>query len=372
MSMLNQRQPSFSVAGRILDDAGFAAFATAHEKILRGAGGSRAILRFVEARGVDGRRRILNDADFTGADLQGVLFGGCHLERAALHCADLRGADLRSANLRRADLRGSVLAGAMLNGAVLDQADMRAAYIAMTAPDGTLRILPRREGRVGLNDDDIGADFSNCAMRGVRLCAANLKGANFSGAVLDAADFTGARLTDAVFTDAVLTGLVGAEPNLSEEQRSACVRDPDAEARERATILLWALQRADEWVNSNGERSEPAVLDDADLRPLSGAFRGRALPALSAKRVRAIGLDFSGGQFQGAMFDGADLRGAIFEGADLRGASFRKAKLSHARFSRADLTPLVGANGKLHHPSFDGASLERTDFFRTAFENVAL
>ncbi len=69
------------------------------------------------------------------------------------------------------------------------------------------------------------------------------------------------------------------------------------------------------------------------------------------------------------MFDSADLRGAVFEGADLRGASFRGAKLSHARFSRADLSPLIGAAGKLHHPVFDGAFLERVDFSRTVLEN---
>jgi len=370
--MLNPKQPSLAVAGRTLDDVGFAAFVAAHEKFLRGAGGARAILRFVDAPGMDGRRRILNDADFTGASLRGAYFAGCHLERASLHCADLAGADLRSANLKRADLRGAVLAGAALNGAVLDQADMRAAYIAVPDVSGRMQILPRREGRTSamVGDSDIGADFTNCAMRGVRLCAANLKGANFSGAVLDAADFTGAKVTDAVFHDAVLTGLTGAAPVLTDNQRRGCVFDPDADARSRAPVLLWALQRAAEWVASNGERSEPAVLDDEDLRPLAGAFRGRPLQALSAKRARAIGLDFSGAQLQGAMFDLADLRGAVFEGADLRGASFRGAKLSHARFSRADLTPLVGANGKLHHPVFAGACLERVDFSRTAFEKL--
>lgn len=369
--MFNQSKPSLAVAGRILGDAGFAAFATAHERFLRGAGGSRAILRFVEAPGVDSRRRLLNDADFTGANLRGALFTGCHLERAALHCADLSGADLRAANLRRADLRGAVLAGAALNGAVLDQADMRAAYIALTGADGRIQILPRREGRtsyVGAND--IGADFTNCAMRGVRLCAANLKGANFTGAVLEAADFTGAKLTGALFQDAVMTGLAGTEPALTEEQRRGCVFDPDAEARERAPVLLWTLQRAVEWAESGGEKNEPAVLDDADLRPLAGAFRERALPATSARRVRAIGLDFSGAQLQGSNFEDADLRGAVFEGADLRGVSFRGARLSHARFSRADLTPLTGANGKPHAPVFDGAALERVDFSHTALEGL--
>jgi uncharacterized protein YjbI with pentapeptide repeats len=372
--MAKQTKPSLSVAGRVLNDQGFAAFAAAHEKFVRGAGGSRAILRFVEAPGVDGRRRVLNDADFTGANLRGALFAGSHMERVALHCADLAGADLRAANLRRADMRGSVLAGAALNGAVLDEADMRAAYIAVTDASGSLQILPRREGRApGLpGEADLGADFTNCAMRGVRLCAANLKGADFSGAVLEGADFTGAKVSGAVFRGAVLSGLTGVPPSLSEEQRVGCIFEPDVGAIARTPVLLWTLQRAAEWFASGGEKSEPAVLDGEDLRPLGTALRERPLPALSAKRALAIGMDFTGAQLQGSNFEGADLRGAVFEGADLRGALFRGAKLSHARFSRADLKPLIGANGKPHAPVFDGATLERADFSRTILEGVDL
>jgi uncharacterized protein YjbI with pentapeptide repeats len=188
--------------------------------------------------------------------------------------------------------------------------------------------------------------------------------------VLDAADFTGAKLTGALFNDAVLTALAGVEPALSEEQRRTCVFDPGPEVMARAPMLIAQLQQADAWAESGGQQGAPAGLDDEDLRPLRRAFRGRALPALSARRVRAIGLDFSGGQLQGAAFDGADLRGAVFEDADLRGASFRDAKLAHARFGRADLSPLAGAGGKLHHPNFDGASLDRADFSRTALEGV--
>jgi uncharacterized protein YjbI with pentapeptide repeats len=373
--MLNPNKPSLSVAGRILDDAGFAAFAAAHERFLRGGGGgSRAILRFVEAPGVDARRRLLNDADFTGANLRGALFAGCHLERAALHCADLTRADLRAANLRRSDLRGAVLAGAALNGAALDQADMRAAYIALTDSNGTIRILPRREGRsaASFHDAEIGADFTNCAMRGARLCSANLKGANFTGAVLEAADFTDAKVTGAVFHDAVLSGLSGVAPALTEEQRRSCVFDPDAEAMAKVPVLLWTLQRAAEWAASDGATAEPAILDDADLRPLHSAFRERVLPALTARRVRAIGVDFTGAQLQGSSFEGADLRGAVFEGADLRGVSFKDARLSHARFSRADLRPLVTETGRPHAPVFAGAHLERVDFSRTVLEKAGL
>ena len=290
----------------------------------------------------------MNDADFTGANLRGALFAGCHMERAALHCADLTGADFRAANLRRADLRGAVLAGAALNGAVLDQADMRAAYIAVPDANGCLQILPRRPGRPsGLpNDNDAGADFTNCAMRGVRLCSANLKGANFTGAVLEAADFTGAKVTGAVFHDAVLTGLAGAQPALSEEQPPRLRYSTRTTWRcmaARAGAALGRLQQAHaEWARASGgaAQGEPGRAGRRGSAPPGRrAFRARWLASgfFGQRRARAIGLDFSGAQLQGAVFDSADLRGAVFEGADLRGASFRGARLSHARFSRADL-----------------------------------
>jgi uncharacterized protein YjbI with pentapeptide repeats len=326
-----------------------------HERFLRGAlGGRRAFLRF---------------ADFTGANLEGSAFAGTHFERAALYCVNLEGCDLRATNLRRADLRGARLAGAVLSGAVMDEADMRAAYIAYPAADYGLHVL--RHGKTpakSLGWGGHGADFSNCAMRGVRLCAANLKGANFTGAVLESADFFGAKLTDAVFKDTVLTGVDLGRLNLSPAQLAGCLLGPNQAAIARADAIRERLRRAEEWCESGGRRGEPASIDDEDLRPMQGAFRGRVLTALSARRIRAIQIDFSDSSLQGAVFDGADLRGAVFDGCDLRGASFKGAKLSHARFVGADLKPLILAAGRPHPASFEGASTDRTDFSKTVFE----
>src|SRR5580698_9747688 len=113
-----------------------------HERFLRGAqGGRRAFLRYVDAPGIDCRRRLLNDVDFTGANFSDSTFAGSHFERAALYCVNLEGCDLRGTNLRRADLRGARLAGAVLSGAVMDEADMRAAYIAYPVADDGLHVL---------------------------------------------------------------------------------------------------------------------------------------------------------------------------------------------------------------------------------------
>jgi uncharacterized protein YjbI with pentapeptide repeats len=166
---------------RSLNQSAFDHAVSLHERYLKRSGGERAILQFIQARAIDCRRRLLNDADLTGADLQNSLFTGSHFERASLYCANLEGCDLRASNLKRADLRGAKLAGAALNGAVMEEADMRAARIVHADDEDGLSLRRTTIGAAGEGaSQSFGADFTNCAMRGVRLCAANLKGANFS------------------------------------------------------------------------------------------------------------------------------------------------------------------------------------------------
>ena len=361
--MLNLANLKPPPAGSELDQDAFEVSAREHERFLSGHGGRRAILRFVKASGLDGRSRLLNEADFTGADLSNGGFAGCHLEAASLQCADLSGCDLRAANLKRADLRGACLAGATMNGAMLDEADMRAAYIAIADPQAGMRLHAPRADKVG--PDGASTDFRNCAMRGARLRNANLKGADFGYAILDGADLAGAKLTDANFRGAVMTGMEVARLPLTDEQLQGCVIDPGELALKRAEALCDMLDQAELWVDSGGRRGAPAILDGEDLRPLDWRLRARILTALSARDVCAVRANFSGSQLQGANFEGADLRGANFEGADLRGANFRSAKLSHASLCRADLRPLSLPDGRLHFPDFAGAIMERTDLTLT-------
>jgi uncharacterized protein YjbI with pentapeptide repeats len=265
-------------------------------------------------------------------------------------------------------MRGVRLAGAVLSGAVMDEADMRAAYIAYTSADGAMRTLHHAGAPP---DAGFGADFTNCAMRAVRFCSANLKGANFTGALLESADFTGARLTDAIFRDTVLSACHAERLNLTSEQLGGCILDPSIAAMRRAEELRETLRRSAEWVESAGLSGAPAVIDGADLRPLGSFLRGRVLTGISAREVRAVHLDFTGSQLQGARFDKADLRGAVFDGADLRGASFRGAKVAHARFVGADLSSLTLPGGGVLPVSFEGASLDRADFSQTVLAKRA-
>src|SRR4051812_48166634 len=106
MPPLMAHPQNFTASGprKSLDQQGFEMAATAHERFLKGQPGARAILRFIHAPGVKLPRRVLNDADLTGAVLAGGMFAGCHFERASLQSADLTGCDLRASNLRRSDL----------------------------------------------------------------------------------------------------------------------------------------------------------------------------------------------------------------------------------------------------------------------------
>ena len=369
--MVKSKQSIVRSDSAIFDQRRLDVAIAAHERFVRRAGGARAILRFARLAGLDLSRRRLSDAEFTGAVLRGAGLWGSDLERASFYCADLRGCNLTEANLKRADLRGASLAGATLNRAVLDGADMRAAALAFAGMEGQALRHGRNVGDSPEEAWDEGqdprrpggftagsVDFINASMRGVSLCDANLKGANFRGAILDGANFRGARLVGAMFEGAILTGVRLDDLALTREQLRGCILAPSPEALARRESLLDILERADLWVQSDGRRGAPAILDGEDLRALGPVFSGLTLTAVSARHVCSIDVDFSGCGLQGAVFDGADLRGASFEGADLRGASFRNALLSHARFKGAQFGSLELSDGRRHAASFAGASLE--------------
>ena len=321
-------------------------FVSAHERLHRGEPrGYRAVMRFLQAPGIDFKGRILTEADFTGANLTGACFAGTDLERASFFCADLQGVDARSANFYRADLRGASLRHADLTGAMLDDADMREAVLAKVDMEQGFQ-LTGRSGDVKDGGRAFAVDFTNCSMKKVKLHKAKLKGANFSGAVLNGADLSGAHLEGASFEGAALIGVDLSNVRIDPRALKNCVLDPSPAALSRASDLRKILFDARRWIATRGVEGAPAVLDGEDLRPLAGVFDDAPLAGMSAKGVCAIDVSFRSAQLQGAKFDGADLRGAHFDGADLRGASFRGANLWHTSFTNADLRPLPLVNGE--------------------------
>jgi uncharacterized protein YjbI with pentapeptide repeats len=324
-------------------------FVSAHERLHRGEPkGYRAVMRFLQAPGLDFRGRLLVEADFTGANLSGASFMWSNLERTSFYCADLGGVDARGANFTRADLRGCSLRGADLSGATLDDADMREAVLAKMDLEGGFHLLGRSSSVRQEGGDDSRAfavDFSNCSMKKVKLQKAKLKGANFSGAVLNGADLAGAVLDGANFDGAALLGVDLTQVRIDPKALKNCIRDPSAEAVSRAKDLRERLATARRWIVTRGAEGAPAFLDDEDLRPLADAFENATLAGMSARNTCGIGVSFRNAQLQGSRFDGADLRDADFSGADLRGASFRGTNLWHANFTQADLRPLPLAKG---------------------------
>lgn len=369
------RRKALGLNNQNVSDVQFGHMVRAHEDLVAGRrGGARLIARFMTARGQRCDRRQLQDSDFTGADLASSTFIGANLQRASFYCANLTGCDFRGAVMQRIDLRGSKLTAAKLSGARLDEADMRAAVLCvaddlrgLTWLSGSARFAGASLLGADLEEAQAFAvDFSDCSLRKVRLCGANLKNAVFTNADLDGADLRGARLEGATFRGAILTGVNLATLGIPQQALTGAILEPSPEACDRLNAILAALEQAEAWVGSNGRAGRPANLDGLDLRPANPAFAGRQLVATNARNAIAVGMDFSGAQMPGSNFDNADLRGANFKDADLRGASFRNAKLSHASFLNADTSPLPLNDGRSRPARFDGARLEGTGLARRA------
>ncbi len=328
----------------------------AHERFVRREPRSqRAIWRFMQFSQRDFAKRMMADADLTGANLQRCRLILTNFERATLFCADLSDTDARAANFHRADIRGANLRNANLAGANLNEADMRQAVLARMDGEKGFRLHGRETSLTAGGDRAYSVDFTNSSMKKSKLAGAKLTGANFSGALLQDADLNGAVLDGAKFDGAVLTGVKMEQVRISPDALAKCVVDPSADVLKRAQELVEILRAAVQWVVSDGAEGSPGVLDDEDLRPLVGALEKRQLAAISCKRVRAIGVSFVGSQLQGANFEGADLRDADFTDCDLRGASFRGANMRHARFTNADIRPLALANGGVQETDLEGA-----------------
>lgn len=359
---------ALKIDNAVLSPKDFAAMVTRHEAFASGRrGGARAIGRFVDAHDVICVKRLLADADFTGANFEGAVLAGSDLSRASFYCANLARTDLRQAVLRRADLRGAKLGAAVLAAAVLDEADLRAAVLCRVDELTGLRWMGASVDARGasLNDADMsdavahGVDFTNCSLRGASLRSANLKNANFRNANMTGVNLSGARLEGVRMQGAILTGVPVERLYLPPSALAGCVLDPTPEAQMLAAVIRAEIDRAERWMLSPVPVGGPANVAGRDLRP-APVFRNRTLPGLIAGKVLAVDMDFVDSRLQAACFDGADLRGANFSGADLRGASFRGANLTHARFTGADLRDLKLERGATRPTDFGGARLDGT------------
>jgi len=310
-----------------------------HQRYRTRQRGKRAQLQSAKLDGVMMAKRDLSEADLSGASLVGANLCGANLSGASLYCADLRGCDLRYARLDHADLRGASFKGANLSYAMMDFADLRAATM--------LRMGDKLKFQGNAHDESpFGAvDFTAASLRHASFRNAKLDHANFTDALLEGASFRGARMRIACFRNAVLSGFHLEELSVPASNLRASLPPPSSTAQHRAKSLLAELVAHHEWFTSLGQKGRPATIDGEDLRPLSDALKGLCLAGLSAHKVIAVSVDFTGCKLQAARFDGADVRAARFVDCDLSGASFLQAKRSHASFRNAriqDLTLYTG------------------------------
>lgn len=125
----------------------------------------------------------LNEANLSGANLEGIDLSeaqlkrtnlrGVHLEKANLSNAYLEGADLSKACLEGADLSVAHLKGAILNGALLEEVNLNGTHLEEAFLDG-IRLK--------------GASLERAHLEGAFLNQAHLEGTSFNQAHLEGAD----------------------------------------------------------------------------------------------------------------------------------------------------------------------------------------
>jgi uncharacterized protein YjbI with pentapeptide repeats len=290
----------------------------------------------VQLGGADLHDLVLEDADFTGADLRGADFRG----------ADMKGANFREADLTEADLRGASFVGANFTGA--DLTNVRGADTDLTdatLTDATLSAanfsgatlngvvsggvqvssaglqLPPRWRLMGRYLVGPGADLSD--MRGA--------GADFTSVDLSFADLSGANLRNAVFRNATLFSVVLTDANIddadfttNDEDKLAAVVSGDLHGKP-------VLPAGGRFRIEEGYFIGPrANLEGANFSPK--AQLGVALTNTNFARANLRGVDFTN----------ASLNNAILQGADLTNAKMQNANLSNAYLRGVQSTWITG------------------------------
>jgi uncharacterized protein YjbI with pentapeptide repeats len=180
------------------------------------------------------RRANLSKANFVGADLREADLSGANLNQANLSGANLKQADLSGANLNQANLSGANLTQADLSGANLGGANLFKALLNranLEARDNPLQALLNRE-RPGAQDLKGEDRLQPTNLSGANLTQADLSGANFYAADLSTADLhqgnlhganlSAANLSGANLRGADLTNVTLVNTNLTDADLTGC------------------------------------------------------------------------------------------------------------------------------------------------------
>lgn len=142
----------------------------------------------------------LKNNDFSNAKLIAANLGNCDLSGSVLFLANMLTANTRNARLENIDFRGHDISGLMLRDVSLAGSNLEAQQLA--------RVDLSNSNLSGVNLQ--GADLTNTLFTGANLTNADLRGASLSGAIFKSAnlsgvDFNGMNLHKADFTAANLS-----------------------------------------------------------------------------------------------------------------------------------------------------------------------
>lgn len=151
----------------------------------------------VNLSGCDLSGSILDNTDFTFANLTNTNFSGASLSNSILSHSNLAGADLRGANLSNAQLLSAKITNAKLQGADLSGAKMRLTIFDGTDLENVKMKSADMEDAKFYQANLMNADLTKTNMWSVILINTNLVGANLSYADLTYAKFIESNLQEA-------------------------------------------------------------------------------------------------------------------------------------------------------------------------------
>ena len=316
---LQNRSFSFS----LMDETDFsgADLSGAH---LFGADGISARFKQATLAGAELTTSILTNSDFRSASLTGATARFANLSQNDFSGADLRfvdftGTDLFRSNLKEADIRGAVFTDTdlrlvPLHGAVLDEMTLM--------PE-----VPMLAWQI-VNEGMPFADLSGLDLTGMVLSGGNLNGARLNGTRMTAVDLRGADIRGADLSDTVFDLM---------DVRQTII---DANTLLPDTLrIIWGI------VNSRQDRLDLRDVDLTDAVLNSGYLREADL-----RGATLVGAVFIGADLRHANLRNADLRNAALQGADLGFADLTGARLSRNGLSGAHLEETILPDGSVSSP----------------------
>lgn len=139
---------------------------------------------------------LLTSNNFLGAKLIAANFTGCDLSNSILYNANMLTAITRNAKLENIDFKGHDIGGLILKDISLAGSNLEGQQLA--------RVDLSNSNLEGVNFQ--GADLSNAILSGTKLMNASFKNAKLAGALFKAADLTGIDLSNMDLTKTDFTG----------------------------------------------------------------------------------------------------------------------------------------------------------------------